>query len=150
MRFIVPLLILVLAACAGSRSSTDSSSPSPAPSASPATALANGRSIYMTGLDVAGHRITASPPPLRSSCVQCHQATGRGGVHFPDGAVSADLRHNALVTDQHPPYTVATLERAISTGVDNQGGKLDRVMPRWRMSRRDLHDVALYVYGRLK
>ena len=71
-------------------------------------------------------------------------------MHLPAGAVSADLRHKALVTDQHPPYTVTLLERAISTGVDNQGAKLNPVMPRWRMSKSDLHDVALYVYNRMK
>ncbi len=71
-------------------------------------------------------------------------------MHLPGGAVSADLRHKALVTEQRRPYTVPLLERAISTGIDNEGAKLDPVMPRWRMSKSDLHDVALYVYNRLK
>jgi mono/diheme cytochrome c family protein len=116
----------------------------------PPDAYANGRSIFMTGRDIAGHKITASPAPLQSSCMACHNANGSGGKHLRGGAVSADLRHKALVTDQHPPYTVTLLERAISTGVDNQGQKLDPVMPRWRMSKSDLHDVASYVYNRLK
>ena len=33
----------------------------------------------------------------------------------------------------------------ISTGIDNQGEKLNAVMPRWKLSQRDLHDVAAYV-----
>jgi hypothetical protein len=45
---------------------------------------------------------------------------------------------------------MALLERAISTGIDNDGEKLDRVMPRWKMSARDLHDVAQYVLTKLK
>ncbi|BDE08205.1 hypothetical protein WPS_34810 [Vulcanimicrobium alpinum] len=64
--------------------------------------------------------------------------------------MSADLRHHALVTEQKPPYTVALLERAIAHGVDNTGHPLNRVMPRWRMSERDLHDVVVYVLTQLK
>jgi hypothetical protein len=37
------------------------------------------------------------------------------------------------------------LERAISTGIDNQGKPLNPVMPRWKMTPRDLHDVAEFV-----
>jgi hypothetical protein len=64
--------------------------------------------------------------------------------------VSADLRYKGLVIEQKHPYTLALLERAISTGVDNEGKPLDRVMPRWRMSKRDLHDVAQFVMLKLK
>ncbi len=71
-------------------------------------------------------------------------------MRFQSGVSSADLRHSALVTQQKHPYTVALLERAISTGIDNEGKKLDPVMPRWQMSPRDLHDVAVYVYDKLK
>lgn len=106
--------------------------------------------IYTTGRDVNGVRITASPPPMEPSCIQCHGASGAGGLKFADGAVSANLLHEAIVTKQKPPYTIALLERAISTGIDNQGKPLDPVMPRWRMSRRDLRDVATYVFEKLK
>ena len=85
-----------------------------------------------------------------ASCAACHRADGAGGVHLPGGAVSADLRHAALVTHQKPPYTLALLERAISRGVDNTGQRLNMVMPRWTMSKRDLHDVAQYVLTQLK
>lgn len=111
---------------------------------------ANGRSIFLTGKDVDGVQITAAATPLRPYCAACHGANGAGGVHFPDGAVSADLRHRALVTQQRHPYTLALLERAISTGVDNDGKPLDPVMPRWNLSPRDLHDVASYVLTQLK
>lgn len=141
-------LALALAACSAQKPSAPPRRPAAIPSA--ADAYANGRAIFMTGRDLAGHQIAASRPPLRASCMACHNANGSGGVHLPDGAVSADLRHKALVTDQHPPYTLRLLERAISTGVDNQGEKLDPVMPRWRLSKTDLHDVALYVSNRLK
>lgn len=111
---------------------------------------ANGRSIFMTGRDLQGHEITASPPPLREECVECHRANGSGGMKLPGGVVSADLRHDALTREQDHPYTIPLLMRAISTGVDNDGDKLSAVMPRWHMSKADLHDVAVYVYDRLK
>ena len=107
--------------------------------------LDNGRAIFLTGKDLDGAQIAAAQPPLRPYCAACHGANGAGGVHLPGGAVSADLRHAALVTRQRHPYTLALLERAISTGIDNDGKPLDPVMPRWQLTTRDLHDVASYV-----
>ncbi len=115
-----------------------------------AAAVGNGRVIFQTGRDVDGKPIVAVPPAMFPKCAACHGANGAGGKHLPGGAVSADLRHAALVTHQKRPYTLALLERAISTGVDNDAKKLDPVMPRWRLSARDLHDVATYVYTQLK
>jgi mono/diheme cytochrome c family protein len=106
--------------------------------------IANGRAIFQTGKDVNGVQIVAQHPPLYNRCSACHRPDGSGGMHFSDGAVSADLRRAALSRGSHP-YTLALLERAISTGIDNDGKPLDPVMPRWRLSQRDLHDVAAYV-----
>ncbi len=92
----------------------------------------------------------AQPPPLMTYCAACHRVNGSGGVHLPGGAVSADLRHHALVTEQKPPYTIPLLERAISKGIDNTGQRLNAVMPRWRMSQSDLDAVAKYVLTQLK
>jgi len=112
--------------------------------------IANGRAIFETGKDAAGTQITAQPPALMPNCAACHRTDGSGGVHLPGGAVSADLRHAALVTAQKHPYTLALLERAISSGVDNEGQPLNPVMPRWKMSDADLRDVASYVTTQLK
>jgi len=112
--------------------------------------LTNGRAIFQTGRNLAGKQIVAQSTPLFGRCSACHRADGSGGKHLTGGAVSADLRHHALVTEQPHPYNLALLERAISTGVDNDGHKLDPAMPRWRLSRRDLHDVAEYVLTQLK
>jgi mono/diheme cytochrome c family protein len=114
------------------------------------TAGDNGRLIFQTGSDSDGRQIVAAKPPLRPSCAACHGANGAGGVHLPGGAVSADLRHNALVVGQKHPYTLELLERAITTGIDNDGQPLNPVMPRWKLSSGDLHDVASYVSTQLK
>lgn len=144
--FVIAGIVLAFAACSQPANKTSA----PARKAKGASAIANGRTIFMTGRDAAGVQLTAVHPALRGSCAACHGADGAGGLHLPSGAVSADLRHAALVTHQKRPYTVALLERAISTGIDNMGQPLNPVMPRWRMSRRDLHDVSLYVLTKLK
>ena len=157
MRHPCNLLLALLFATVGCASnsgthSETSRAPDPATaSADPAaTSQSNGRSIFQTGRDSNGTRITAKSHPLYSSCAACHGASGAGGKHLKGGAVSADLRHGALVSGQSTPYTLALLERAISTGIDNEGKPLDPVMPRWTLSKRDLHDVANYVFTQLK
>jgi len=148
MRVVLAMMALLLSACSQGSQSTSTAAASHAPrDANPGV---NGESIFMTGRDAAGVQLTAQHPPLRPSCSACHGVSGEGGVHLPGGAVSADLRHAALVTHQKPPYTVALLERAISRGIDNQGHPLNPVMPHWTMSARHLHDVAPYVFTKLK
>ena len=121
-----------------------------APQSAPAASLANGRSIFQTGRDLQGKHIVAQRRPLMSRCAACHGVSGAGGLHLPGGAVSADLRYKTLVLGQRRPYTLALLERAISRGIDDDGDTLNPVMPRWRLSQQDLHDVAYYVLHHLK
>jgi mono/diheme cytochrome c family protein len=131
--------LAALSACANNSAQTQR-----AATAAKVGATANGRLIFLSGKDSQGFRINALHPPLRPSCAACHGANGAGGVHLPGGAVSADLRRKALAAVK-PAYTLQSLERAISTGVDNQGKSLNPVMPRWKMTSRDLHDVAEFV-----
>ncbi len=139
---IIVSAVIILTGCVQERAAIKQPAP-PDP-------LADGRSIFQTGKDADGVQIVAQPPPLYNRCAACHRADGSGNVHLPGGAVSADLRHRALVTEMKHPYNLALLERAIATGIDNDGEKLDPVMPRWRLSARDLHDVAQYVLTQLK
>ena len=145
----LPIVIGLIVATGCSTSHTNTTA-SPATTASPPASTTNGRSIFQTGKDVSGVQIVAREPPLFRSCAACHRADGSGGVHLPGGAVSADLRHAALVTNQKQPYTIALLERAISTGIDNTGASLSPVMPRWKLSKQDLQAVAHYVFTELK
>ncbi|MHB8461112.1 MAG: c-type cytochrome [Vulcanimicrobiaceae bacterium] len=135
---ILASMCLLFAGCASSTTDTN------------ADALANGKAIFTTGRDSQGLQMTAQKPPLMPSCQACHGANGAGGVHLPGGAVSADLRYSALISGQKHPYTIALLERAISTGIDDDGDALNPVMPRWNLSKQDLHDVAYYVLHALK
>ena len=139
----------IVMACSNQSSKVESGQPMPRPTLM-YSSIANGRAIFDTGKDLDGVKIVAQPAPLFNSCEACHRADGSGGRHFSDGAISADLRHEALVVQQNHPYDLALVERAISTGTDNEGKSLDKVMPHWRMSKRDLHDVAQYVLFGLK
>jgi mono/diheme cytochrome c family protein len=144
----LPLAVAcVMAACSHSGGTVGASA---SPNAAQTAAFDNGRMIFQTGRDSDGKQIAAAKPPLRPSCAACHGANGAGGVHLPGGAVSADLRHKALVVGQKHPYNLRLLERAIATGVDNDGQPLNPIMPRWSLSHRDLHDVATYVLTKLK
>jgi mono/diheme cytochrome c family protein len=149
------LALVLLAACGPSSEQTkttasDNTSATPVATAQADSALANGKAIFQTGRDLQGTKIVAQPPAMMPNCAACHHADGSGGVHLAGGATSADLRYKSLVTQQKPPYTIALLERAISHGVDNQGQPLNPVMPHWRLSARDLHDVSQYVLTQLK
>jgi mono/diheme cytochrome c family protein len=137
------IAVAMFAGCAGQHRQAVTS-PGPTDSS-----LANGLAIFQTGRDLEGARIVAQTTPLHGSCAACHRADGSGGMRLPNDVTSADLRHAALVIQQKHPYDLALLERAISTGVDNEGKPLDKVMPRWRLSQRDLHDVAEYVLRKL-
>ena len=125
-----------------------------------ATARANGRSIYFTGQDLNGTRITAARGRFYQSCAVCHGPEGAGGVLLADGAISAKLGSNAHMLDsmgpagsmkrRMKPWTLELFERSISFGVDENGDPLSPVMPRWKMSERDLHDIALYVLDQIR
>ncbi len=141
MRKVIVAAMLLLAACSKGQQAVG-------PSRSPALSD-NGRTIFLQGVDAGGKRIVAQSTPLRPSCAACHGTNGAGGLHLSGGAVSADLRHKALVVQQRHPYTLPLLERAVSKGIDNEGKPLNPVMPRWKLSPADLHDVAQYVLTQL-
>lgn len=151
-------MLLTVLAAAGCSSGSSNNAQAPAqPATTPVSQapasgdIANGKLIFQTGRDAARMYIVAQQPPLHPTCAACHKPNGAGGLHLPGGAVSADLRYRALVTGQKThPYTLALLERAISTGVDNNGEKLNFIMPRWKLSKADLHDVSEYVLTQLK
>ncbi|MHB8432660.1 MAG: hypothetical protein ACYDCA_03525, partial [Candidatus Tyrphobacter sp.] len=82
---------------------------------------------------------------------------GLNPVQLADGSISAKLGSQAHMLDQMTPmkgamkpWTVALFERAISTGVDQNGEQLSPVMPRWSMSARDLHDIAVYISTQIR
>ncbi len=120
----------------------------------------NGERIYYTGISQKdGYVPRAGGPPWAYQpgvgCVACHGVNGRGGVPVMMGtAIPADIRYDGLTgkvlepggeKTEHPPYTDATIKRAITQGVDPTGKPLDWTMPRWQMPEQDLNDVMAYL-----
>jgi hypothetical protein len=113
-----------------------------------------GRRIYLRGegsapiqavTDAEGTAVPAAVLP----CVNCHGYDGRGK---PEGTIKpSNIRWpeltKAYTTGErsHPPYTPATLKRAVTMGIDPAGNALDRAMPRYRMSLRDAEDLVAFL-----
>ena len=120
----------------------------------------NGERIYYTGVSTRSGPIPRTGGPMWVyytwvGCVACHGVHGRGGIPIMMGtAVSSDIQYEVLTGKEHPegdekrnhpPYTDATIEQAITQGVDPAGEPLDWTMPRWQMSAQDLNDVIAYL-----
>jgi cytochrome c oxidase subunit 2 len=108
----------------------------------------NGQRIYFTAQSDSGRPITYTwdrpmgPPFL--ACVTCHGPEGQGGRFFMFGQVvdAPNITWPELTGESDPPYTISTVERAITRGIDNEGQQLDPIMPRWSMAPQDLSDLT--------
>ncbi len=119
---------------------------------------ARGKEIYMRGKGASGN-ITATldagatrVPAESLPCASCHGNDGRGraeGGATPSDITFAALRRSYSVTTPtgrtHGAYDDRTLRRAISTGLDPAGHRLDAVMPRYAMAKGDLDALVGYL-----
>jgi cytochrome c oxidase subunit 2 len=114
-----------------------------------------GERIFFTGTGNRGpipFRVAGTGPMggmmMRTvGCANCHGPDGRGGLLFPDGVKSADIRWAALTAEDmdHPPYTPETLKRAITQGVDPAGHPLSPFMPRWDMTPEEQDAIVAFL-----
>jgi ABC-type branched-subunit amino acid transport system substrate-binding protein len=120
-------------------------------------AARRGRRIYLDGegrgpivARLMGPQITALGSAF--PCVSCHRADGAGVREA--GVTTADITQATLTKDfdgprpsgrTHAPYTDATLERAVTAGVDPGGNALHEVHPRYSMEAGDLDDLVAYL-----
>ncbi len=120
----------------------------------------NGEAIYYIRTNQEGVEIPFEEGPewlnpRRIGCVACHGAEGKGGyVIWPSLKMAPDIRYDSLVkeehvhsgkTDTHPRYSDELIKRAITEGINAAGKSLDPVMPRWKLSDRDLGDLLTYL-----
>lgn len=138
---------------------------------SPNLGLPNGKStfasneeqIYYTGISQKTGPIPRTGGPMWVNhtgvgCLACHGVQGSGGVPVMMGtAIPEDIRYATLVAAEHhedgeekeemnhAPYTDATIERAITQGVNPANKPLDWTMPRWQMAAEDLNDLLVYL-----
>lgn len=119
----------------------------------------HGKQIYVEGKLASGNEIKAyfgdsslEVPGSAMACANCHGLDGLGKVE--DGVNPSNITWMALTKPygishaggrKHPPYTGRTLEVAVTQGIDPAGNKLSSVMPRYRMSRKDLADLIVYL-----
>lgn len=114
-------------------------------------ALLNGQDIFLNGVDASGVHVTAQGFAMMTrwfACADCHGTNGHGGTVYMMMAQYdvANITWAALTgPDYVPPYTVATVKTAITTGKDQQNQSLDPFMPRWIMSDQDLTDLIGYL-----
>lgn len=97
-----------------------------------------------------------------AACAKCHRRSGMGGSEGqntvrpiagrllfsrPEIAGSERVRALFRVNDPRPPYTIASLARALREGVDPTGRKLDPLMPRFALSDAEMAPLAAYLKG---
>jgi mono/diheme cytochrome c family protein len=126
----------------------------------------NGERIYFTATSERGTSITYSGGPDTGmmmggtlTCASCHGPDGRGGRHtmHMDVMDAPAIRWSALTgetdpevthddagehTEEHASYTIETFQLAVAEGQHPEGKLLDRDMPRWNMTEKDLADLA--------
>jgi ABC-type branched-subunit amino acid transport system substrate-binding protein len=118
-----------------------------------------GKRLYREGLSSSDAQLLArvGPSDLQVPanvlpCAGCHGTDGRGR---PEGAVrppSLDWQRLAagpglreMNGRRYPAYRAATLARAIGTGVDPGGNRLDPGMPRFELSLADQRNLTAYL-----
>src|SRR3954469_3743968 len=118
---------------------------------------ARGKQIYLHGETPNGKPITAlmggegvEVPATIVPCASCHGADARGKSE--GGVRPSNLRWEVLTRAyaargerNHPPYTRASIKRAVTMGIDPAGHKLQPAMPRYRMSLAQIDDLIAYL-----
>ncbi len=130
-----------------------------AEAAAPAPAEERGKQVFLTGKSAAGRDITAyvgkASTPLPASTLPCASCHGTDGLGRPEGGVvPADITWEHLTKSygavstagrSRPAYTEQTVARAIATGIDAGGARLDVSMPRFKMHADDMADLMAYL-----
>jgi cytochrome c1 len=89
---------------------------------------------------------------MAAGCAYCHGLDGRGRV--TQTFTAPDITY-ANLTDpagmlqpdgsRGPTYTDAALRRAVTQGIDPEGGKLAQPMPQWRLTDQEWTDLLAYL-----
>ena len=118
-----------------------------------------GKQIYFEGTSPGGGEITAvvgdEAALLPASAMPCSSCHGSDGLGRPEGGViPLDIRWSELVKGyghvhhdgrRHPAFDDEGVARSIIAGVDQAHNPLDRSMPIYQMSQRDIDDLVAYM-----
>jgi ABC-type branched-subunit amino acid transport system substrate-binding protein len=122
-------------------------------------AQAAGKKIFTEGISPSGKPIEAilgegstRVPANLMLCSSCHGFDGKGR---PEGGITPSiitwpvltnaLRSKDALGHRRPAYTLASLRRAITRGVDPLGKSLGVTMPRYELSPRDFNNLVEYL-----
>jgi len=141
---ILPLLLIALLAACGNA----------AQAASTATSVDVGRDLYMKGLRADGKPLTAIVSGdvkmlgTQFSCDSCHGISGMGSreasVIVP--VIAGSKLFAPAAQPPRPAYDHKSLAKVLRDGVTPTGRKLDRLMPRFRLTDNEVKALAAYLH----
>lgn len=121
-----------------------------------------GESIYYAGIGVDSRNIPYTEGPHwmatmgERGCVSCHGIDGKG--RFPlmmTSLIAPNVTYESLTSEEHyhgdqheiheGKYTDADIKRAIVEGLSPSGKRLNRIMPRWKMTEEELRELLAYL-----
>lgn len=120
--------------------------------AMPAVAL--GSRLYHEGLGSDGRPLQAKVqgdvplPTAAVACVQCHRRSGLGVAEGGQRSAPIDAYHLFAAVDgpdARPAYSEASLLAAVNGGISAGGRKLSPLMPRYRLSAKEVSALAAYL-----
>jgi hypothetical protein len=136
--------------------------------ASESSEVESGRKIYMEGVLPSGKLLsglrfgTTVVSGAEAACVNCHRPSGMGSVEgdtqvapiasnylFHTGedkpVATMDPRVSKRFNQAHDPYTDEALALAIRSGMNNQGVEMHGLMPRYKLSDKELQSLNAYL-----
>ena len=111
----------------------------------------NGERIYLTSTSNSGIPIsyTGGIMMMRMACVNCHGRRGHGGkirtMMYSFDVPNITWPVLSSPGEDRPAYAEDSLKKAITTGLDPTGSRLESPMPVWRMSNNDLGDLVSFI-----
>jgi cytochrome c len=128
---------------------------------SEAKLLSAGRALYIEGRNAGGAPLSAtragaiSVSGLEAACANCHRRSGFGGSegrsYIPPIDAASLFEPKAPGTGAsatgigRPAYSSKSLARAIRSGIDPTGRRLDYLMPRYRLNDADMASLVDYL-----
>lgn len=120
-----------------------------------AAAAGAGERLYRSGMLSNGQPVEAmvqgdvAITGEQVSCASCHGRSGMGSIEgrrmAPPLTPEFLSGERKLLSRPRPAYRAGTLARAIREGIDAGGNQLDRLMPRYRLGKRDMASLLAYL-----
>lgn len=121
--------------------------------AADAEKIDSGQRIYRQGIRPSGEPITAivtGDVSISGNQFSCHNCHGRSGMGTSEGTyqvlpIAGPFLFSDSTLPPRPAYNQQSLARALRTGVNPAGRKLDPLMPRYQFSDEEITALASYL-----